>query len=96
MLLSVSSRSARRRSFSSGAVICKKLAAPYFPPIWNRLASPNRKEEGTIKSLTDRPEGASHSHAKENRSPSGWRTPCSTASHSFPSRAFASAPIALK
>ena len=71
MELSVSSRSASTRSLSSGAVICRKLAAPYFPPIRNRLASPKRKEEGTIKSFTWRPEGASQSHSKEKRSPSG-------------------------
>ena len=94
-MLSVSSSSARIRSSISGALIWRKDAAQYFPPMRKRLACPKRKEDGAIKSFTWRPEGASQSQSKEKRSPSGCMMPCSSASHSRPSRAFANAPITL-
>jgi len=96
MSLSVFSSSARIRSSISGAVICKKEAAQNLVPIWNCRAEAKRKAEGAIKSLTCRPEGASQSQSKANRSPSGCRMPCSSSSHSRPSSTFARAPMTLK
>lgn len=58
--------------------------------------SPNSKEEGAIKSLTDRPLAGSQFHSKANCPPSGWRRPCSSASRSLPSSALAPAPITVK
>ena len=93
---SASMKSASIRSESSGAAICKKETAPNFPPIWNIRPSPKRKEDGAIKSLTERPLAGSHSHAKLKRSPSGWNSPCSTSRRCFPSSTRAAAPITLK
>ena len=61
MLPSVSMNSAKMRSWISGAVICKKLTAPYISPMRKVRVSPKWKEDGAIKSLTERPLGASQS-----------------------------------
>ena len=61
---SMSRKSASIRSFSSGARICKKETAPYFLPIRNCLPVRNSKPDGAMKSLVDRPDGASQSHSK--------------------------------
>ena len=89
-------KSASIRSLSSGARICKKETAPYLLPMRKNRPSPNRKEDGAIKSLTDRPLSGSQSHSKLNRSPSGWKMPCSSASRCFPSSVRAAAPKTLK
>ena len=94
--LSVSSSSVSIRSSISGALICRKDTAQNLSAIVNFRASPKRKEEGAIKSWTDRPEGASQLHSKANRSPSGCRMPWSISSHSLPPSSFARAPMTLK
>ena len=81
MLPSVSMNSAKMRSWISGAVICKKLTAPYISPMRKVRVSPKWKEDGAMKSLTERPLGASQSQSKANFPPSGrrpsagWRMP---------------------
>ena len=60
------------------------------------FAVPKHREDGTIKSLVERPEGVIHFQSKLNSSPSGWNTPCSTASRSLPFITWATAPIVLK
>ena len=57
--LDVYKRQVSIRSSISGALICRKDTAQNLSAIVNFLASPKRKEEGAIKSWTDRPEGAS-------------------------------------
>ena len=93
---STSIKSVRIRSWISGAKICKKDTAPYISPMRKRRVSPNSKDEGAIKSFTDRPLAGSQSHSKANFPPSGWRRPCSNASRSLPSSTFAAAPMTLK
>ena len=66
--LSISRKSANMRSFSSGASICKNDARPYFFPTAKLLPVLNSKELGAMKSLTERPEGASQSHENRNGS----------------------------
>ena len=81
ILPSVSMNSAKMRSWISGAVICKKLTAPYISPMRKVRVSPKWKEDGEMKSLTDSPLGASQSQSKANFPPSGrrpsagWRIP---------------------
>ncbi len=58
----MSRKSASILSFNSGASIWTKLAAPTFLPMRNTRPLGNSKELGAIKSLVDRPEGASQSH----------------------------------
>ena len=96
MLLSVFRKSANISSESSGARICKKLTAPYLPPMPKVFALPKHREDGAIKSLVERPEGVIHFQSKLNSSPSGWNTPWSTASRSLPFITWATAPIVLK
>ena len=60
-LLSMSRKSASIRSFSSGARIWTKETAPNFFPMQKVLPLGKEKELGAIKSLVERPEGASQS-----------------------------------
>ena len=55
--------------------ICRKLTAPYLPPSPKVFAFPKHRDDGAMKSLVDRPDGASHFQSKLNGSPSGWNTP---------------------
>ena len=97
MLLSISRKSASIRSFSSGAKICKKLAAPSFLPMRNILPVLNSKELGAIKSLVDRPRGANQSHEKRNGSCSSMRRiSCMTRRRSYPFSGAATTPSRLK
>ena len=94
---SMSRKSASIRSFSSGARICKKETAPYFLPIRNCLPVRNSKLDGAMKSLVDRPDGASQSHSKRNGTCSSmWKIPWSCASRALPSRVSAATPRRLK
>ena len=74
--VSRSNISAKMRSFSSGASICKNDTAPIFFPMRKYRPSPKRNEGGAIKSFVVSPDGASHEKSKLNGSPSGWNTPC--------------------
>ena len=95
--LSISRKSASIRSFNSGARICTKLTAPYFFPMRNCLPVRNSKEVGAMKSLVERPEGASQSHEKEKGTCSSmWNTPCSWDSRARPSSGSATTPSRLK
>ena len=60
----MSRKSAKMRSFSSGASICKKDTAPNLPPVLNTLPSRNSKDEGAMKSYTESPDGTSHFQSK--------------------------------
>ena len=74
-LLSMSRKSASIRSFSSGAKIWRKLAAPYLLPMRKERPSLNSKEVGAMKSLVDSPLGASQSQEnKKRRWSSMWNT----------------------
>ena len=78
---SASMKSVRMRSCISGARICRKDTAPYRLPMRKVRVSPKWKEDGAMKSLTERPLGASQSQSKANFPPSGrrpsagWRMP---------------------
>ena len=96
-LLSMFRNSASIRSSSSGARICRKETAAYFLPMRKVRVSLNSKEDGAIKSLVDRPEGASHFQSKRNGScVSMWNMACIRARRSFPSRELVCAPKRLK
>ena len=93
----MSSRSASSRSLSSGARICKKETAPYFLPIRNCLPVLNSKLDGAIKSLVDKPDGASQPQSKRKGNCSSmWKMLCSWASRALPSRVCAATPSRLK
>ena len=63
MPFSVLRKSASISSDSSGDRMFKKLTAPYLPPSPNIRELPKRNEDGAIKSLVERPDGASHFHS---------------------------------
>ena len=95
--LSISRKSASIRSFSSGARICTKLTAPYFFPMRNCLPVRNSKPDGAIKSLVERPLGASQSHSNwKGACSSMWKMAWSWASRALPSRTSAATPSRLK
>ena len=95
--LSISSKSASRRSFSSGARMFKNDTAPYFAPILKCLLDANSKLLGAMKSLTLKPLGASKSHENLNCScPSMWKMPCISASLARPSNGSALTPSLRK
>ena len=94
---SISRKSASIRSLSSGARICKKDTAPSFLPTPNSLPFLNSKELGAIKSFTDKPLGASHSHSKRNLICSSmWNIPCMRAKRCLPFKGSAATPSLLK
>ena len=70
---SASMKSVRMRSCISGARICRKDTAPYRLPMRKVWVSPKWKEDGEMKSFTERPLAGSQSHSKANCPPSGWR-----------------------
>ena len=93
----MSRKSASIRSFSSGAKICKKLAQPMRLPTPKERPVRNSKELGAMKSLTERPDGASQSHEKRNGSCSSMCSiPCSSRSRSMPFMGSAATPRRLK
>ena len=61
------------RSCISGARICRKDTAPYRLPMRKVRVSPKWKEDGAMKSFTERPLAGSQSHSKANCPPSGRR-----------------------
>ena len=94
---SISRKSARIRSFSSGARIWRKDTAPNFRPMRKVLPPGNSRGVGAMKSLVDRPEGASQSQEKRNGSGSSmWKIPCSRHRRSVPLRGAADTPSRLK
>ena len=93
----MSRKSASIRSLSSGARICRKDTAPSFFPTPNSLPFLNSKELGAIKSLTERPLGASQSHSKlKSVCSSMWNILCIRARRCFPFRDSADTPSRLK
>ena len=95
--LSMSRKSASRRSFSSGARMFRNDTAPYFAPILKCLLEANSKLLGAMKSLTLRPEGASISHENLKVSrPSMWKMPCIRARRALPSSGSALTPSLRK
>ena len=96
MPFSVLRKSASISSDSSGERMFRKLTAPYLPPSPNSRAFPKRNDDGAIKSLVERPEGASHFQSNENGSPSGWKMLCMTSRRAFASSPHATAPMLLK
>ena len=67
-LFSRSKNSTRMRSFSLGAMICRKDTAPYFLPMRKVRPSRNSKPPGAMKSLVESPEGGSQFQSKANLS----------------------------
>ena len=95
--LSMSSKSASRRSFSSGARMFRNDTAPNFAPILKCLLDANSNELGEMKSFTLSPEGASKSHENLNCScPSMWKMPCIRARRALPSSGSAFTPSLRK
>ena len=93
----MSRKSASIRSLSSGAMIWTKDAAPNFRPMRNIRPFLNSKLLGAMKSLTDRPLGASQS--QENRNCSGlsmWKMLCISRRRSAPFSGSADTPRRLK
>ena len=94
---SISRKSASIRSLSSGARICRNDTAPSFFPMPNSLPVRNSKELGAMKSFTERPLGASHSHSKANSFCSSmWNISCIRAKRCFPFNGSADTPSRLK